>query len=90
MMFGFFIFIIIWAIANLLMRIRSRCLGKDQSLKCLIICYVSNINHCMWSQKYLGLYDYEAKEIVKRKMRIQGNGTALKNGSSIMFFDEST
>ena len=49
---------------------------------------ISNINNYVWSKKYLGLYDYEALEVQKRKYRVEGNAIVLKDKDKLILIDE--
>jgi hypothetical protein len=48
----------------------------------------SIINNYVWSRKYLGLYDYEAQEVHKRRYEIEGNSVALKDNDKLILIDE--
>ena len=49
---------------------------------------VRNINNFVWSKKYLGLYDYEALEVQKRKYRVEGNAIVVKEKEKLILIDE--
>lgn len=48
----------------------------------------SVINNYVWSRKYLGLYDYEAQEVHRRRYEIQGNSVVLKDNDKLILIDE--
>jgi hypothetical protein len=49
---------------------------------------LSLIHNYVWSKRYLGLFDYEAQEVQKRRYKVEGNATVLKDSDKIIMLDE--
>lgn len=77
-----------WVTANQSTNRRFTSHAKDQFLKCTFLTYNRLVTNHVWSKKYLGLYDYEAQETMKRKLRVEGNGILLREADKLVVVDE--